>query len=233
MAGTPTVRNASPSARRASICNPTMPHVLAEKIAQRVINGEYAAGDSLREIPLAGEFGVGRSTVREALRILERDGVVVVEPRRGASVTRLSTDELIEIYQIRGVLLGLAMAMFCTRYGAADLKWLEARLREMEGQAARDGNDDGARHADWSADMTRYIVERSGNERLYQLLMQMSLQIARYTRVGLSAPERRAGSLDTWREVVAAIARRDSAAAEAMGRKLVADTLRFALARLA
>jgi len=229
--GAPTVRNAPPTATRKG-GDPTMPHVLAKKIARRVLDGEYAAGHNLREIPLAEEFGVGRSSVREALRILERDGVVVIEPRRGASVTRLTTDELIEIYQIRGVLLGLAMAMFCTRHGAADQKWIEARFLEMESVAARDGHEGGAHHAELSTDMARYIIERSGNERLHSLLMQVSLQIARYTRVGLSAPERRAGSRDNWREVVAAMARRDSSAAEAMGRKLVADTLRFALAQL-
>ena len=221
------------TSRTPEAANPTMPHMLAEKIAQRVIDGSYVGGDNLREIPLAAEYGVGRSTVREALRILERDGVVVIEPRRGASVTQLNTDELIEIYQIRGVLLGLAMSMYCTRHTKNDAAWIAARFQEMERAGTHGRDAEGVRHAQLSTDMTLYIVDHAGNARLKQLLTQMSLQIARYTRVGLSAPERRAGSRENWKQVVDAMSRRDAAAAEALGRKLVSDTLRFALSQLA
>ena len=64
--------------------NPTVAVQLARDIAKRIIAGHYAPGANLREVPLAEEFGVSRTSLREALRILERDGVVRIEPRRGA-----------------------------------------------------------------------------------------------------------------------------------------------------
>ena len=212
---------------------PTVANKLATDLSERIIDGRYPPGTSLREVPLAEEFGVSRSSVREALRILERDGVVKIEPHRGASVTRLTTDELIEIYQVRRVLLGLAMAMAHEHCTEADLAWLDARCADMEVAGRQDNARAGSMHAQISADMALRALRLAGNKRLEQLLTQMSAQIARYTRLGLSAPQRRTQSLQTWRALVRALGRHDSAEAEQLGRRLVSDTLRFALDRIA
>jgi DNA-binding GntR family transcriptional regulator len=212
---------------------PTVANQLATELSKRVLEGRYLPGANLREVPLAEEFGVSRSSIREALRILERDGVVGIEPHRGASVTRLSTDELIEIYQVRTVLLGLAMALCCARCTDADVYWLAKRLAEMKTAGRHSDERAGAQHASVSAEMALYIVGRTGNARLERLFTQMSAQIARYTRLGLSSAERRAQSLQTWGEAVDAMRRRDAADAEQAGRTLVTDTFRFALGRIA
>jgi DNA-binding GntR family transcriptional regulator len=212
--------------------HPTVAFQVARDIAKRIIQGHYKPGFSLREIPLADEFGVSRTSLREALRMLERDGVVRIEPRRGASVTQLSTDELVEVYQVRAALLGLAMAMFCAACEDGDVEWLHERLKHMSGIAQDDKSRAATEHAEISADMARYIYSRSGNGLLIEMLSKMSLQIARYTLVGLSAPQRRSQSNATWVQVVQAIKDRDAQAAERYGRQLVRDNLRFALARL-
>jgi DNA-binding GntR family transcriptional regulator len=205
---------------------------LAEDIARRIISGDYAPGSNLREIPLAEAFQVSRTSIREAFRILERDGVVRIEPRRGASVTRLNTDELVEVYQVRSSLLGLAMGMFCSICTEEQLRWLEARYSEMQSIKIEDQKRAAAKHAQISADMARFIFLGSGNQLLIQLLSRMSMQIARYTLVGLSAPQRRAQSRATWGQVISALRVRDAKAAERYGRKLVRDNLRYALARI-
>lgn len=226
-----TDRSVARETQAASTANPTIAQRIAEKLAQRIADDEFEAGRKLREIPLAEEYGVGRSSIREALRILEREGVVSIEPRLGASVKALSTDELIQIYQIRAVLLGLAMSMFAARRRDDDHRWLVSRYREME--ALPPAKPDSARrHAAISAGMANLIVRKCGNARLETLFQQMSLQVSRYTRVGLSVEERREESRATWREAVDAIGRGDSEAAERLGRKLVTDLLRFALSRL-
>lgn len=210
---------------------PTISYRIAEKLAQRIADEEFKAGQKLREIPLAEEYRVGRSSIREALRILEREGVVLIEPRLGASIKALSTDELIEIYQIRAVLLGLAMSMFAARRADEEHQWLADRYREMA-KLAKTHPESAGRHAAISIEMANLIVGRCGNARLETLLHQMALQVARYTRVGLSVGERREESRKTWGEVVDAIGRRDAETAERLGRKLVTDLLRFALSRL-
>jgi DNA-binding GntR family transcriptional regulator len=229
----PSARSPTPPPGAADDAVPTVANQLAAELSKRVLEGRYLPGANLREVPLAEEFGVSRSSIREALRILERDGVVRIEPHRGASVTRLSTDELIEIYQVRTVLLGLAMALCCARCTDADVAWLAGRLGEMQAAGRHPDERAGAMHASISAEMALYIVGHAGNARLERLLTQMSAQIARYTRLGLSSAERRAQSLRTWSEAVDAMRRRNAADAERAGRTLVTDTFRFALGRIA
>jgi DNA-binding GntR family transcriptional regulator len=220
-----------PDARTSGGDRQTAANRTAALIAGRVLDGAYRPGESLREIPLAEDLGVSRSTIREALRILERDGVVRIEPHRGASVTQLSPEELIEIYQVRTVLLGLAMglcAQRCTDREVQALKRLHQRMvRAVDDlRPAAEGV-----HARLSADMALTVIDVAGNRRLRDLLM--SNQIARYTRLGLSSTARRRQSAATWQAVIEAMDRRDSASAERLGRQLVTDTLRHALGQFA
>ncbi|HYF21592.1 MAG TPA: GntR family transcriptional regulator [Ramlibacter sp.] len=212
---------------------PTITSRVASEIGSRIIDGAYRPGMSLREIPLSEELGVSRGSIREALRILERDGVVRIEPRKGASVTELSTDELIEIYQVRSALLGLAAALACERMDERDHRWLGRKLEDMKAAGEAPEARAAALHAGISSEMAAYLIERAANRRLQHLLTQLAPQIARYTRIGVSTAERRTESVGTWDALLQAMARRDAAAADQLGRKLVRDTLRFALARIA
>ena len=101
-----------------------------------------------------------------------------------------------------------------------------ARGRDTDSKAA-------SLHADISAEMAGYALRRGGNLRLERMFMQMSAQVARYTRLGLSAKERRRQSIDTWQHLSEALRRRDPSAAERCGRTLVTNTFRFALGQIA
>lgn len=206
---------------------------VAQIIAGRVLDGSYEPGASLREVALAAELSVSRSSIREALRILERDGVVRIEAHRGASVTRLTPDELIEIYQVRAVLLGLAMGLCARRRSDRELQAL-TRLHAKMGRALDDGHPNAAGlHARLSGEMALLIISSAGNRRLEGLLTQMAQQIARYTRLGLSTRSRRQQSAATWTKVLDALTRQDSQTAEGLGKQLVTETLRHALERIA
>lgn len=210
----------------------SLPEQIAESIAASVIRGELAPGEGIREQVVADAFGVSRSSVREALRILDRDGVVVIRPRHGASVTKLSTAEMVEIYQIRRVLFGLAAAQFAALRSSADMATLRQTHREMKALAPASEDEHASEHARLSAEMARRIIDGSGNRKLAQLLYQMSLQISRYTILGLSSPERRQQSAQNWTRVLSALDKQDAEAAELGARKLIEDTLQFALRRL-
>ncbi|MFM8546372.1 MAG: GntR family transcriptional regulator [Betaproteobacteria bacterium] len=216
-----------------SLRDPTTANRIASTLAGRVLDAEIAPGARLREVPLAQEFGVSRGSIREALRILERDGVVRIEARRGAQVTRLSTDELIEIFQVRTVLLGLTMALFCDQCDDADLDWMRGRIDKMKRAMREPDPKAAAIHAEASTEMVMRALSRGGTQRLARLLTQMSAQVARYTRLGLSSAERRKQSLETWRSLVQALEQRDNKAADRGGRTLVTNTFRFALGQIA
>ena len=76
-------------------------------LADRITAGTYPPGQRIMEQALAAEFGVSRGPVRDALRLLEKDGLVTILPRRGAQVTKLTIQEVREIFDIRVALNGL------------------------------------------------------------------------------------------------------------------------------
>ncbi|MCU9611739.1 GntR family transcriptional regulator, partial [Escherichia coli] len=73
----------------------------------RILKGAYAPGERLVENKLSAELGVSRIPVREALRALASEGLVLIEPRRGASVAKLSPDIVREMVEVRATLEGL------------------------------------------------------------------------------------------------------------------------------
>ena len=84
----------------------TIPYFLADRIKAGIIRWRYAPGSSLREAELAAEYGSSRGPVREALRILELQGLVVHAPRRGFKVKEYTADDLRHLYRLRAQLEG-------------------------------------------------------------------------------------------------------------------------------
>jgi DNA-binding GntR family transcriptional regulator len=77
---------------------------LAESLRARILEGDLAAGERLRERELTESYGVARHSLRAALRALEAEGLVRVEPNRGASVATLSVDQIVGLYELRAAL---------------------------------------------------------------------------------------------------------------------------------
>ena len=85
----------------------SLPEQIAARLSERITAGVYAPGRRVMEQEVSDEFSVSRGPVREALRLLEREGLVTILPRRGAQVTQLSIAEVREIFDIRAALNGL------------------------------------------------------------------------------------------------------------------------------
>lgn len=207
----------------------TLSEQIARQIADAIMKNEIEPGANLREIPLAEKFNVSRSSIREALRILERDGVVSIRPRHGAKVTDLSAVEMAEIYQIRAALLGVAFELYTRQATVTDLKILEEKLAKMEVIVSNEESIKALIHAELSASMADFIFQRCGNTKLATLLNQMSLQVARYTLLGLSTEARRQQSIHNWNQVLTAMRSKNASAANQAGQQMVKDNLDFAL----
>ncbi|WP_158915374.1 GntR family transcriptional regulator [Caulobacter sp. S45] len=108
-------------------------------VRHAISSGELPAGARMRETELATRYGVSRTPVREALRKLEADGLVVELPGRGLTVSNPTLNEILDAYLIREVLEGLAARLAAERALDTDLLRLEATMKQI--QAAFDSGD--------------------------------------------------------------------------------------------
>lgn len=206
----------------------TLPAQIAVRIGHAIVEGEFEPGRKLREVDLARDFGVSRASVREALRVVEREGLVTILPQRGAQVTALSSQEVQDVFEIRAHLMGLA----CQRLAATATSVIHKRLNGLL-KDLRNARDDGVSYARASLAISEFCVQNAGSKRLADLILSFGRQTARYTRLSLSTPERRRQSYDKWRELVGATIGGKTADAERISRQLVLNTRDTALKMLA
>jgi DNA-binding GntR family transcriptional regulator len=86
------------------LARPSTAELLAADLRRQILDGDPAAGERLRERELVERYGVARHTLRAALRQLAGEGLVTIEPHRGASVTRLGPEEVRGLYELRTAL---------------------------------------------------------------------------------------------------------------------------------
>ena len=209
----------------------TLADQIARQIAVKIISGSYAPGESIPEQSIAEIFEVSRGPVREALRILENDGLVTIVPRKGARVTNLSFDEVAELFQIRGVLFGLAARLCAERDGDGHFQTFEGPYRAVQDFRPR-ASKDSSEYSEIAARLANAVVHECGNQRLRAMLDPLVLQVQRYSQLGLSSVDRQSESIASWHQLLAAIRAHDGSAAELVAREMVRHTGAFAASRL-
>lgn len=204
----------------------TLPEQIAERIYADIVAGHYQPGERIREEALAESFGVSRGPVREALRILERDSVVRVLANKGAHVTKLSTKEVNDIFQIRMLLAGAMVRRLATMPRAVVTRFAPAVDRLEQLATAPDG---GAAYVAASVELALGMAKASDNERLAEIMRSLARQSWRYTRLALSEPARRQESARTWRTLLDALLAGEGDVAGRAMEKLVDDSRREAV----
>ncbi|QZO14463.1 GntR family transcriptional regulator [Pseudoalteromonas piscicida] len=115
-----------------AIVHKTRTQLVAEAIREKILTGEIKAGEPLRQAALADELDVSRIPVREALLQLEAEGLVNFEAHKGATVTRLSAEQIDEIFDLRALLEAELLRHSIDKLTARDLLEAEAILAELE-----------------------------------------------------------------------------------------------------
>jgi DNA-binding GntR family transcriptional regulator len=186
----------------------TVPEQIAAQVGDRIIAGTLAPGERIGEQELADEFQVSRGPVREAIRILEREGLVAVLPRRGAVVTRLSADELRELFEVRAGLFEIAIRKVAATRPPELLSVMRAGVARLE--ALADDPAGGDAYAETTHRLIQISARFAGNERLRRMIGALSLQSLRYSKLGLAAVERRKRSVRLWQQALKALERGDA-----------------------
>jgi DNA-binding GntR family transcriptional regulator len=200
---------------------------VVDELRRRIIDGVYPPGDRLTEERLADDFGVSRNPVRESIRVLEAEGFLIAQPRRGAVVATMSVQDVEDLFDVRLPLEALAATLAAQRAGpagAAALDKLLARARTTK------------RMADLAALNTQFhatICALSGNALLIGMMESLHGRLQWVYRQ--SAETRAAYSWAEHEELVAAIRAGDGEAAGAAARThvLAARESALALARRA
>ena len=132
--------------------------VVFRTLRQAILRGELKPGERLMEIRLANQLGVSRTPIREAIRMLELDGLVIMVPRKGAQVAQITEKDLNDVLEVRLGLEELAVKLACQRITESELQKLA------------------------QADVAFHdvIYQATNNERLIQLLNNLREQMYRY-----------------------------------------------------
>ncbi|MBI3044070.1 MAG: GntR family transcriptional regulator [Betaproteobacteria bacterium] len=193
---------------------------IAARLSERIVTGIYAPGRRIMEQAVAEEFVVSRGPVREALRLLEKDGLVTILPRRGALVTNLSIGEVEEIFDIRAMLNGLRDRLIAED---AEREHMLPALEAEVANLARCARDPalGDEYVETVSRIDRLLTGALGNRRLKTILDSLMLQTLRYRQLGLSTPARRKQSVQSWQKLVKVIREGNGEEAERIARARV------------
>ena len=151
--------------------------VVFKTLRQAILKGELEPGERLMEIQLAERLGVSRTPIREAIRKLELEGLVLMIPRRGAEVAKISERYLRDVLEVRRSLEELAIDLACQRIQEEELETLREAQKEF---AAAIAAGDAMEIAQTDEKFHEIIYSGTGNQKLMQILSNLREQMYRY-----------------------------------------------------
>lgn len=189
---------------------------LTERIFQElrddIVEGKYRIGDPLIETVLAHEFGVSRTPIREALKQLEFEGLVVSLPNRGVTVHGLSDQDIEDIFTIRLLLEGQAAYWAAERIDEEKLARMSEITELMELYTRK---NDAIRLSQLDTEFHQVVFSACDSRMLEHVLTYLHQNAQRARRASLVVPNRPKMSLHEHREILAAIETHDPALAKA------------------
>lgn len=197
-------------------------------VRRDIIEGRYAPGQSVSEIALAEAFDVSRTPVREALKQLQIEGLIEIRPRVGTFVRAPSRREVVELFELKEMLEGMAARLLAARGSVPVLDRIEHNL-ELSSQAV--AADDAERYASLVHEFHDLLVVGADNSQLeshYRTLMNQ-LAYHRLVSASLTRAGRLGASLSEHRRVLELVREKDGFGAEFAMRDHVRSSERAAL----
>ena len=180
--------------------------VVFNTLRRAILRGELVPGQRLMEIRLADQMGVSRTPVREAIRKLELEGLVVMVPRKGAEVAHISGKNLRDVLEVRRALEELAGELACERMTAEDFKKLEQANLKF---APVLDSDDITVLGQADEEFHGLIYQATDNDRLVQMVNHLREQMYRYRIEHLKNKSQRTILLQEHQDIMRALAARD------------------------
>lgn len=203
----------SNNAERIGLARTPRSEYVHEQIRESIQNGVYTPGERLTESELAERLGVSRTPVREALRRLESDGLLVFEPWRGVVVAEMDRQQVGELYTMREVLEGTAARLAAKHISEAEMGVLETLLAKETKQLKKPSE-----LAKTNRHFHHAIYASAHNRYLMQTLSTLRNSLALLRGTTFSVPGRAKVAHREHKEIVTAILDRDGIGAEEAAR---------------
>lgn len=151
--------------------------VVFNTLREAILKGELKPGERLMEMQLASRMGVSRTPIREAIRMLEQEGLAVTVPRKGAEVARMTEKDMEDVLEIREALDELAARIVLAKINNEQMEALK-EAREKFAESTKSGNI--KQIAEMDVKFHDVIYEATGNPKLVNMLNNLREQLYRY-----------------------------------------------------
>ncbi|MCK5386445.1 MAG: GntR family transcriptional regulator [Gammaproteobacteria bacterium] len=179
---------------------------VADRLREQIYQHELTPGDAIDEMALCERFGISRTPLREALKVLNSEGLIELIPRRGSFVRSMDIEELNELFPVMVVLEGLCAREAVENCAAQDLQQLDKMHEKLESLAGQ-GDIDG--YYEQNFVFHQAVQDLSGNKWLQRVIgdLRKVLRLARHMQ--LTMPGRLEASLEEHRQIMQAFIKND------------------------
>lgn len=191
---------------------------VVDGLRELITSGRLKPGEKLKEFEISASFGVSRSPVREAFRILEFEGLVDLVPRKGAYIHKITIEDVKEIYQIREMVEGFAGYLAVENMTDEDIAEVEQLWLKMKSLT---GSEDFENYLAASSDFHNKIIICAKNKRVVEIYHGIRAAVKFLRSYILSSGKRMDSSLSEHQQIVQAIKKRDKDLVEKMSREHV------------
>ena len=160
--------------------------VVFNTLREAILKGDLKPGERLMELQLAAKLGVSRTPIREAIRMLEQEGLAVTMPRKGAEVAKMTLKDMEDVLEIREALDELAVKIACDKISEKELQKL-LEVKDQFENSTKTG--DVKMIAEMDVKFHDVIFESTGNPKLVTLLNNLREQIYRYSVEYIKNPD--------------------------------------------
>jgi DNA-binding GntR family transcriptional regulator len=193
-------------AQDAPIRKPLLHEELVARLSELIFAGELVPGVRVPEKQLCQRFGISRTPLREALKVLAVDGLITLLPNRGARVTKLTPEDAEELFPVMGALEALSGELACTRATDADIAEVKALHYQMALHHTRGERDEYFR---CNQAIHHKIMEMAGNPTLAQVHDGLAGRIRRVRYLANSSRTRWDAAMAEHERILAALEARD------------------------
>lgn len=196
-----------------------------QRLREDILSGVYQENDELREVSIGEELGVSRTPVREALRQLELEGLVIIVPNKGAYVKGITKKDVHDIYKIRSLLEGLCAKWATEHITDQQIEELEEIVLLSEFHLKKQGQGKAKQVSDLDGKFHKVLYEASNSRILEHVLSDFHKYVKMARTMSVGEKERAEKSIDEHRAILEAIRKKDANLAEQLANQHIMNVM--------